>query len=178
MLANELEEPEAGKRRFIRRTSGLPQVIHGVLSEDPDVTSVTEKTVNKHTTRIIAALALLVFLPGCSSTPPETPKTGLQLQAYQASEFSTSKRIAFSATLSVFQDLGFIIDDGDFETGLITATGPTLDTSNTLPDWLSILLSGQSLKTTRHQRATAYVESLPSGSTRNMKLTLNQGGSQ
>ena len=121
---------------------------------------------NKHTTRIIAALALLAFLQGCSTTQPKTPKTGLQLQAYQASEFSTDKRTAFSATLSVFQDLGFIIDDGDFETGLITATGPTLDTSNTVPDWLSILLSGSSLATSRHQRATAFVESLPSGSTR------------
>ncbi len=116
--------------------------------------------------KTLATFLLLALVAGCGSTPPETPKTGLQLQAYQASEFSTSKRVAFSATLSVFQDLGFIIDDGDFETGLITATGPTLDTSNTVPDWLSILLSGQSLASSRHQRATAYVESMPSGLTR------------
>jgi len=121
---------------------------------------------NKPTTLCVAALALLAILAGCSASPPKTPKTGLQLQAYQASDFSADKRTAFSATLSVFQDLGFIIDDGDFETGLITATGPTLDTSNTMPDWLSILLSGQSLATSRHQRATAYVETMPSGSTR------------
>ncbi len=121
---------------------------------------------NRQTILTVAALTLAATLAACSTTPPETPKTGLQLQAYQASEFSASKRVAFSATLSVFQDLGFIIDDGDFETGLITATGPTLDTSNTLPDWLSILLSGQSLATARHQRATAFVETLPSGLTR------------
>ncbi len=116
--------------------------------------------------KTLATFLLLAIVAGCSTTPPDTPKTGLQLQAYQASEFSAGKRVAFSATLSVFQDLGFIIDDGDFETGLITATGPTLDTSNTVPDWLSILLSGQSLATSRHQRATAYVESMPSGMTR------------
>ncbi len=106
------------------------------------------------------------MLQGCGTAQPKTPTTGLQLQAYQANEFSASKRIAFSATLSVFQDLGFIIDDGDFETGLITATGPTLDAGGTVPDWLSILLYGQSRSASRHQRATAYVESLPSGSTR------------
>jgi len=111
-------------------------------------------------------LTLIALLAGCSSTPPEAPRTGLQIQAYQASEFSASKRVAFAATLSVFQDLGFIIDDGDLETGLITATGPTLDTSNTVPGWLSILLSGQSLATRRHQRVTAYVETMPSGFTR------------
>lgn len=116
--------------------------------------------------KTLATFLLLAIVAGCSTTPPDTPKTGLQLQAYQANEFSASKRVAFSATLSVFQDLGFIIDGGDFETGLITATGPTLDTSNTVPDWLSILLSGQSLATSRHQRATAYVESMPSGMTR------------
>jgi len=115
---------------------------------------------------MLTGLALIGLLTSCSASPPKTPKTGLQLQAYQASEFTASKRVAFSATLSVFQDLGFIIDDGDFETGLITATGPTLDASNTVPDWLSILLSGQSLATSRHQRATAYVETMPSGSTR------------
>lgn len=120
----------------------------------------------KHTIRIVATLAVLAILAGCATAPPKTPKTGLQLQAYQANEFSASKRVTFSATLSVFQDLGFIIDDGDFETGLITATGPTLDASNTVPDWLSILLSGQSLATSRHQRATAYVETMPSGSIR------------
>ena len=116
--------------------------------------------------RIIVGLALFGVLAGCSTSPAKTPMTGLQLQAYQASEFGTTKRLAFSATMSVFQDLGFIIDDGDFETGLITATGPTLATENTVPDWLSILLSGQSLAASRHQRATAYVETMPSGSTR------------
>lgn len=130
------------------------------------MTNVSELIVNRQTTRLIAAFAIVAFVQGCSTTEPKTPKTGLQLQAYQAREFTAGKRVAFAATLSVFQDLGFIIDDGDFETGLITATGPTLDTSNTLPDWLSILLSGQSLATSRHQRATAYVESMPSGLTR------------
>ena len=120
--------------------------------------------------RLTTAAVVLTFLAACSSTPPATPKTGLQLQAYQAHEFTTTKRIAFSATLSVFQDQGYIIDDGDFETGLITATGPTLQTQNTVPEWLSILLSGQPMATARHRRATAYVETMPSG---NVRVRLN-----
>ncbi len=118
------------------------------------------------TTTLAGAVLLLGIFAGCSTTPPSTPKSGLQLQAYQAHEFTTTKRIAFSATLSVFQDQGFIIDDGDFETGLITATGPTLETRNTVPDWISIILSGQSTATARHRRATAYVETMPSGDVR------------
>ena len=115
---------------------------------------------------LIAVFLLPVMLAGCSATPQQMPESGLQLQAYQANEFSTTKRLAFSAIMSVFQDHGFIIDDGDFETGLITATGPTLDTAGTVPDWLSILMSGRSLSASRHQRATAYVETMPSGSVR------------
>ena len=118
------------------------------------------------TTRLAGILILLAMAGGCSTTPAEPPKSGLQLQSYQAREFPTTKRIAFSATLSVFQDQGFIIDDGDFDTGLITATGPTLDADNTVADWLSIMLSGQSMATARHRRATAYVETMPSGDIR------------
>ncbi len=121
---------------------------------------------NESARKLTATFVLLAVLAGCSTTPPATPKSGLQLQAYQAQEFSTTKRIAFSATLSVFQDQGFIIDDGDFETGLITATGPALETQNTVPDWISIILSGQSMATARHRRATAYVETMPSGAVR------------
>lgn len=112
------------------------------------------------------ATVLLAILAGCGSTPQPTPKSGLQLQSYQAHEFTTTKRIAFSATLSVFQDQGFIIDDGDFDTGLITATGPTLATENTVADWLSIMMSGQSMANSRHRRATAFVETMPSGKVR------------
>ena len=114
---------------------------------------------------LIGVLASLTLV-ACATAPTEAPKSSLELQAYQAQEFETTKRIAFSATLSVFQDQGFIIEDGDFDTGLITATGPTLATANTVPDWISILISGQSSATSRHRRATAYVEMMPSGAVR------------
>jgi hypothetical protein len=112
---------------------------------------------------LIAAIAVLAG--GCASTPP-TPKSGIELQAYQAKEFETSKRAAFSATLSVFQDLGFIIDDGDFDTGLITATGPTNRHGMGMGDLLAQVLAGTDTRGATHRRATAFVEEMPSGKVR------------
>jgi len=67
----------------------------------------------------------LLTLNGCLPANYVPTKTSLQLQAFQAKEFETSKKIAFAATLSVFQDLGYVMESGDFETGLITGKSPT-----------------------------------------------------
>jgi hypothetical protein len=64
-----------------------------------------------------------ISLVGCASSGPT--KTGLELQAFQKKEFPTNKKIAFASTLSVFQDLGYIIRAADVDTGLITAASPT-----------------------------------------------------
>ena len=110
---------------------------------------------------ILAAIVAL-FLGGCASQP-KTPKTGVQLQAYQAKEFESTKRAAFSAAMSVFQDLGFIIDDGDFDTGLITATGPSTKDELGVGDILSQVFGGVDMRASSHRRATAFVETMPSG---------------
>lgn len=109
---------------------------------------------------LIAIVALLAT--GCASAPPAA-KSGIELQAYQAREFETSKRAAFSATMSVFQDLGFIIDDGDFDTGLITATGPTRRDEMDVSDLLAQVFAGTDTRGSAHRRATAFVEKMPSG---------------
>lgn len=112
---------------------------------------------------LIAALAVLAG--GCASAPP-APKSGIELQAYQAKEFEASKRAAFSATMSVFQDLGFIIDDGDFDTGLITATGPSNRHSMGMGDLFAQVFAGTDTRGATHRRATAFVEEMPSGKVR------------
>lgn len=114
-------------------------------------------------TKYIVLLVVTLLFAGCASAPPAAEKPALELQSMQAKEFETSKRTAFSATMSVFQDLGFIIDDGDFETGLITATGPTTDEKGDMPGIFEILFSTPSVIVTRHRRATAFVEEMPSG---------------
>ena len=110
---------------------------------------------------VLAAIVALCF-GGCASAPT-TPKTGVELQAYQAREFETNKRAAFSAAMSVFQDLGFIIDDGDFDTGLITATGPSVREEMGMGDLLSQVFAGVDTRGSTHRRATAFVEKMPSG---------------
>ena len=111
--------------------------------------------------RFVAVL-LPILVVGCASAPAP-PKTGIELQAYQAKEFETTKRAAFSATMSVFQDLGFIIDDGDFDTGLITATGPSQREETDFSDVLAQLFSGIDMRGSIFRRATAFVEEMPSG---------------
>lgn len=114
-----------------------------------------------YTSFLLAAITT-IFLGGCAA-PATAPKSGVELQAYQAKEFETSKRAAFSATMSVFQDLGFIIDDGEFDTGLITATGLSIRHEMGMGDVFSKLFAGVDTRGFTTRRATAFVETMPSG---------------
>jgi len=72
----------------------------------------------------IALLVLIAMsLTGCA--PKKPVKTPLELQAIQSREFSTDKKVVFQSTMSVFQDLGYVIQQADLETGFITAKSPT-----------------------------------------------------
>lgn len=64
-----------------------------------------------------------LVITGCQTAPVPT-KTPLQLQAIQSKEYETTKKVAFAATISVLQDLGYISDSASLETGLITAKSP------------------------------------------------------
>ena len=75
----------------------------------------------------------------------------LALQQMQTQEFETSKKILLAATISVFQDTGFTIDTGDYETGLITAKSPTSFNKESR-------YSEQGLGFSMSERATAFVE--------------------
>ncbi len=108
----------------------------------------TSQAVSKSTRCTAALLSAVVFLSGCFSTSGPV-KTSLQLQSFQAKEFETTKKTAFAATMSVFQDLAYTIRSADLETGFITAKSPTRQTRRFLGN--------------RHMRdikATAYVETM------------------
>jgi len=66
-------------------------------------------------------LALLLALAVAACGPQSTP---LELQTLQQRELPAPKPTAFAATVSVFQDLGYIVDAADLDTGLITASSP------------------------------------------------------
>ena len=95
---------------------------------------------------------------GCA-IQPQSLKSPLELQAIQSKEFQANKKIAFASTLSVFQDLGYIVNSANFETGLITAKSPTQQSV--------IIFVGQVM---RDMKATAFIEESVPGKT---KVRLN-----
>lgn len=90
---------------------------------------------------------VMLSLMGCQTTAYTPTLTSIELQAIQTREFTSKKKVAFAATLSVFQDLGYIIEEADFDTGLITAHSPVSDRF--------VPFVGQVMENTK---ATAFVE--------------------
>ena len=99
---------------------------------------------------LFAIFFLLLSILSCVAVKPQ--KTSLELQAIQAREFETNKKTAFASVLSVFQDLGYVINSAEFETGFITAQSPTK--SGFVP------FVGNVIKQTK---ATAFIEELMPG---------------
>lgn len=97
---------------------------------------------------LLIILLLAFVVTGCETVPKST-KTPLELQAIQSKEFETSKKVAFAAALSVFQDVGYTINSASLETGLITAKSPTKQ------DFVPFV--GQRMKDVK---ATAFVEEI------------------
>ena len=90
-------------------------------------------------------------LNGCMPGNYKSTKTSLELQSIQSKQFETTKKIAFASTLSVFQDLGYVIESGDFATGLITGKSPTKG---------GMIFGG---RTQEFRRATGFVEIVKKG---------------
>ncbi len=75
-------------------------------------------------TSMTLALLIPALLTGCAmDAPPQ--KTSLEIQAFQSRQFESDKKTAFNSTMSVFQDLGYIVSSASMETGFIAAESPT-----------------------------------------------------
>lgn len=109
--------------------------------------------------KIATFVLVAVALAGCVHQEYKATKTALELQAIQTKEFETSKKIGFAATLSVFQDLGYVVGAASYETGLINGKSPT-NTS-------FVPFVGQVMKDVK---ATAFIEEITPGRT---KIRLN-----
>lgn len=111
---------------------------------------------------LLIVLCSLPVITGCQ-TEVKPQKTSLELQAIQAREFDTDKKTAFNATMSVFQDLGYIVNSASLETGFITAQSPVKTGSELwgmhVPDGIM-----------RSTKATAFVEEIRPG---HAKVRLN-----
>lgn len=102
-----------------------------------------------------------LLLSGCSAPAPT--KTSLEIQAIQSQHFDSNKKVVFNATMSVLQDLGFIIQSASLSTGFITANSPIKKEYS----FLSILGGVSSQKNTA---VTASVEEITS---KQSKVRLN-----
>lgn len=102
--------------------------------------------------RVCSIVMVSLFaIAGCVQKKYESTMTSLELQAMQSREFETDYKVAFAATLSVFQDLGYVIDTADSATGFITANSP--QSQEFVP------FVGQVMK---NSKATAFIETMPS----------------
>lgn len=101
---------------------------------------------------ILLAFVVVSALSGCAATPPAS-KTPLEIQAFQTKEFQAEKTIVFGAVLSVFQDLGYIVQSADRDTGFITAASPAGNKTNFWDALGGMSASGQT-------KATAFVEQI------------------
>lgn len=107
---------------------------------------------------LLFVLCAASLLAGCVPNNYKPTKTSMELQAFQAKEFDTSKKIAFASAMSVFQDLGYAITSSDLETGYIAAKSPTQN---------EVGFGKMIMKDTK---ATAFIEELRPGKT---KMRLN-----
>ena len=94
-------------------------------------------------------------IAGCAATP-EQEMTSLEIQAFQTQEFEASKKIVFGSVISVFQDLGYIIESADMETGFITAASASANKTGFWDAMGGVTTSGKT-------RGTAFVEEIREG---------------
>lgn len=80
----------------------------------------------------------------------------MEVQALQSHEFETTKEILFASVVSVFQDLGYQIENADLPSGFITASSAT---TNKTSFWEAMANQAS----TGNTRATAYIEQFAGG---------------
>lgn len=103
------------------------------------------------------AASTLMSQPAAAKKAPEL--TPMELQALQSREYKTTKDQVFSSVVTVFQDLGYQVGSADIASGLVTATSAMKNRTNFFEALGGARSSGGS-------RATAFVETMPSGLTR------------
>jgi hypothetical protein len=105
--------------------------------------------------KVIFIFLVVIALLGCrAAETPQLKKTSLELLAIQSREFETNKKMAFASVLSVFQDLGYIVNSAELGTGFITAKSPIKNESD------------RSHSAMTCTQATAFVEELKKSTVR------------
>ena len=71
--------------------------------------------------KYLTIIILVFFISGCEVAPKQPTLTPLEIQSLQTRQFETNMNTAFPSVISVFQDLGYIVQTASKDTGLITA---------------------------------------------------------
>lgn len=103
---------------------------------------------------IAASAVLFSSAPASAKKPPAL--TPMELQALQTHEYETTKEVLFASVVSVFQDLGYQLENADMPSGFITASSANKNKTNFWEAMSYRRSSGNS-------RVTAFVEAMPSG---------------
>ncbi|MGN2241879.1 hypothetical protein ACFWZU_00060 [Frateuria sp. GZRR33] len=122
----------------------------------------------KYIFSVCLAMGMLV---GCAPATKPAPNA-LQIQSFQTKEFEASKTVVFGSVLSVFQDLGYIVQSADKDTGFITAASPSSNKTGFWQAMAGVTSSGQT-------KATAFVEDIRPGFVRvrlNFVNSMNNSG--
>lgn len=120
---------------------------------------------------IATALIALTFV-STQATAKKITMTPMELQALQSKEFKAPKDQVFSSVVSVFQDLGYQMSGADLASGFILAGSANRNKTGFFEAMAGVSSSGAT-------RATAYIETMPSGFTRarlNFMNTKNSSG--
>lgn len=105
--------------------------------------------------RALFPIIVTCSLAGCATTG-NNDMTSLEIQAFQTQEFEASKKVTFGSVISVFQDLGYIVESADVETGFITAASAS---SNKTGFWEAM----GGVTTSGKTRVTAFLEEIRPG---------------
>ena len=100
--------------------------------------------------KLLLSAVTMALLTACMQQGPTM--TPLEIQSMQTRSFNASYNVAFSSTMSVFQDLGYTVNSADKDTGLISAESAT--DSNVA----ALIFTGNTL--TSQTKATAFIERL------------------
>ena len=111
-------------------------------------------------------MATALFLTGCATNDASQSKTSLEIQAYQSKQFDVDKKTAFNSAMSVFQDLGYIVNSVNLDTGFITAESPTKGAKG--GEALLSFLAG--MRVEGRTAVTAFIEEI---SPKSSKIRLN-----
>jgi hypothetical protein len=100
-----------------------------------------------------AILLAFVAVPSPALAKKAPQLTPMEIQALQSHEYETTKEVLFAATVSVFQDLGYQLDNADLPSGFITASSAVENKTSFWDVMGSSASSGNS-------KATAFVEQI------------------